>query len=145
MEFERREIIETDKFFVIPFLLNFKQNCIGLICIFFGSVLLFIFLQICRCEDETCCLVHPPFHWLLFPKNDKGNLGHYKPFSAMYGAQNPTEEHIPSNVNNVRKVLEQEQVSSKLQTLEVAKFRLGPSREMGKALTQQMYNFSECF
>ena len=42
----------------------------------------------------------------------------------MYGTQDPTEEDIPSNVNSVRKVSEQEQVSSKLQTLEVAKFRL---------------------
>ena len=32
----------------------------------------------------------------------------------MYGAQDPTEEDITSNVNNVRKVSEQEQVSSKL-------------------------------
>ena len=81
---------------------------------FFGSVLLFIFLQIHRCDDETCCPVHPPFHWLPFPKNDEGNPGHYKPFSATYGAQDPTEEDILSNVNDVRRVSEQEQVSSKL-------------------------------
>ena len=31
----------------------------------------------------------------------------------MYGAQDPTEEGIPSNVNNVRKGSEEEQVSSK--------------------------------
>ena len=32
----------------------------------------------------------------------------------MDGAQESTEEDIPSNINNVRKVSEQEQVSSKL-------------------------------
>ena len=53
----------------------------------------------------------------------------------MYGAQDPTEEGIPSNVNNVRKGSEEEQGSSKWYTLEVAKFRFGPSREMGKAST----------
>ena len=58
----------------------------------------------------------------------------------MYEAQDPTEEDIPSNVNNVSKVSEQDQVS-----LKVAKFRLGPSREMGKALTWQMYDLNECF
>ena len=79
----------------------------------FGSALL-IFLQIRHCDDETCCPVHPPFHRLPFPKNDEGNRGYYKPFRAMYGAQDPTEEDITSNVNNVRKVSEQEQVSSKL-------------------------------
>ena len=80
----------------------------------FWISLLFIFLQICCCIDETYFPVHPPFHWHQFPKNDEGNPGHYKIFSTMYGAQEPTEEGIPSNVNNVRKVSEQEQVSSKL-------------------------------
>ena len=57
-----------------------------------------------------------------FPKKGEGNPGHYKPFSAMYGAQGPTEEDIPSNINNVRKVSEQERVAnyrlSKLQNLD---------------------------
>ena len=48
-----------------------------------------------------------------FQKKTKENPGHYKPFSTMYGAQDPTEEDIPPNVNNVKKVSEQEQVSSK--------------------------------
>ena len=50
------------------------------------------------------------FKWLPFPVPDPNNAGHYKKFEDLYGEE-PTEEHMPSNVNNVRKVSELEQVS----------------------------------
>jgi len=50
------------------------------------------------------------FKWLPFPTSSPENPGHYKKFQEVLG-EKPTEENLPSNVNNVRKVAELEQVS----------------------------------
>ncbi|XP_066934136.1 uncharacterized protein [Clytia hemisphaerica] len=66
--------------------------------------------QIRRCEDNNCCPGEPlvDFKWLPFPSPDPDNPGHFKKFKEV-SDQQPTEEHLPSNVNNVRKVAELEQ------------------------------------
>ena len=43
------------------------------------------------------------FKWLPFPSPDPDNPGHFKKFQDV-SDQQPTEEHLPSNINNVRKV-----------------------------------------
>ena len=73
----------------------------------------FIFyLQIPRCEIRKCCPgeLLENFNWLPFPCPDLENAGHFKKFWDVFD-QEPTEEHLPSNVKNVRKVVELEQVS----------------------------------
>ena len=74
--------------------------------------------QIRKCGDIQCCGVNyseiKP-HWLPFPIVADDNPEHYKPFSKVYGTE-PTEEYLPSNVNNAKKVndLQQAIATSKL-------------------------------
>ena len=44
--------------------------------------------------------------WLPHPVPDNLNVGHYLPLSAVLG-NDPTDEHVPSIVNDVRRVAEQ--------------------------------------
>ena len=74
--------------------------------------------QIRKCDDIQCCGVNyseiKP-HWLPFPVVADDNPKHYKLFSKVYGTE-PTEEYLPSNVNNAKKVndLQQGIATSKL-------------------------------
>ena len=50
------------------------------------------------------------FNWFPFPFPDPENAGHFKKLREVFD-QEPTEEHLPYNVNNVCKVAELEQMS----------------------------------
>ena len=63
-----------------------------------------------RCKNPDCCdqdLEH--LNSLLFPVPDKNKPVHFKTFADVKGAK-ATEELIPSNVTNVPKVAETEQL-----------------------------------
>lgn len=65
--------------------------------------------QIRRCNDESCCpggKRNVP--WLPQPIPDKARPGHYQKFEDVFG-KNPTDEFIPSFMNDVRKVAEEQQ------------------------------------
>ena len=52
-------------------------------------------------------------HWLPYPSPDPENPGHFKEFCEVFGQNVTTEDHVPSLVNNVRQVSEEQQVNSK--------------------------------
>ena len=62
--------------------------------------------QIRKSGDPDCCQSQNQVEWLAYPVPDSENPGHYKSFKDIYW-QNPTEEYMPSKMNNVRKVAEE--------------------------------------
>ena len=65
--------------------------------------------QVRRCGDASCCdqdATSEPIQWLPHPVPDKSNVGHYLPLAEVIG-KDPTNEHVPSILNDVRKVAEE--------------------------------------
>ena len=58
-------------------------------------------------------------HWLPYPCLDQQNPGHYKKFEDIYGLEESTasEDYVPSILNNIRKVSEEQQVNENLSLL----------------------------
>ena len=58
--------------------------------------------------------------WLPYPCPDQENPGHYKKFEDIYGLEEATatEDYVPSILNNIRKVSEEQQVNENLLLLQ---------------------------
>ena len=59
-------------------------------------------------------------HWLPYPCLDQQNPGHYKKLEDIYGLEESTasEDYVPSILNNIRKVSEEQQVNENLSLLQ---------------------------
>ena len=67
--------------------------------------------QIRRCNNSSCCFNganETVIPWLPHPIPDKTNPGHFMEFDEVYG-KDPSDEHIPSLMNEVRRVAEEVQ------------------------------------
>ena len=78
----------------------------------FHFTVLYYSQQIRRCNDLDCCAGEPinsDIYWLPYPTPDEENLGHLKKFNQVYGTH-IIEDSIPSKLNDIRKVTQEQQV-----------------------------------
>ena len=79
--------------------------------------------QIRKCSDPTCCHGEPKMiSWLPQPLPNPANPGHDKKFEEVYG-QEPTDEQIPSILNDIRKVSVEQRLGCKSSTLSAQNVR----------------------